>query len=82
MRQSGAALAATNYLSAGSACKRRDAVALGTNKGLQPRANERPADSFSFKLGRRRSWPEIGPVLLPTKSRQTTQLRGTFVVHV
>ncbi len=51
MRQSGATLAATNDLSAGSVCKRRDAVTLGRKKGLQPRANERPADSFSFKLG-------------------------------
>ena len=49
--QSGAALAATNDLSAGSVCKRRDAVTLGRKKGLQPRANERRADSFSFKLG-------------------------------
>ncbi len=49
---SGATLAATNDLSAGSVCKRRDAVTLGRKKGLQPRANERPADSFSFKLGR------------------------------
>ncbi len=54
-RASGATLAATNDLSAGSVCKRRDAVTLGRKKGLQPRANERPADSFSFKLGRRSS---------------------------
>jgi hypothetical protein len=40
----------TNDLSAGSVCKRRDAVRLGRKKGLQPRANERPAGSFSFKL--------------------------------
>jgi hypothetical protein len=45
---SGTTLAATNDLSAGSVCKRRDAVRLGTKKGLQPRADERPADSFSF----------------------------------
>jgi hypothetical protein len=51
LRQSGATLAATNDLSAGSVCKRRDAVRIGRKKGLQPRANERPADSFSFKLG-------------------------------
>ncbi len=51
-RASGPTLAATNDLSAGSVCKRRDAVTLGRKKGLQPRANERPADSFSFKLGR------------------------------
>ncbi len=50
-RQSGATLAATNDLSAGSVCKRRDAVTLGRKEGLQPRANKRPADSFSFKLG-------------------------------
>ncbi len=52
-RQSGATLAATNELSAGSVCKWRDAVTLGRKKGLQPRAYERPADSFSFKLGGR-----------------------------
>ncbi len=51
-RLSGTTLAATNDLSAGSVCKRRDAVTLGRKKGLQPRANEPPADSFSFKLGR------------------------------
>ncbi len=51
-RASGATLAATNDLSAGSVCKRRDAVTLGRKKGLQPRANERPAGSFSFKLAR------------------------------
>ncbi len=50
-RQRGATLAATNDLSAGSVCKRRDAVTLGRKKGLQPRASERPAGSFSFKLG-------------------------------
>jgi hypothetical protein len=50
-RASGATLAATNDLSAGSFCKRRDAVTLARKKGLQPRANERPAGSFSFKLG-------------------------------
>ncbi len=49
--QSGATLAATNDVSAGSVCKRRDAVTLGRKEGLQPRANERPAGSFSFKLG-------------------------------
>ncbi len=54
MRQSGTTLAATNDLSAGSVCKQRDAVTLGRKKGLQPRAYERPADSFSFKLGRHR----------------------------
>ncbi len=51
-RLSGTTLAATNDLSAGSVCKRRDAVTLGRKKGLQPRASERPAGSFSFKLGR------------------------------
>ncbi len=51
-RHSGTTLAATNDLSAGSVCKRRDAAALGRKKGLQPRANERPAGSFSFELGR------------------------------
>jgi hypothetical protein len=51
-RLSGTPLAATNDLSAGSVCERRDAVTLGRKKGLQPRASERPAGSFTFKLGR------------------------------
>ncbi len=50
-RQSGAPLAATNVKTAGSVCKRRDAVRLGRKKGLQPRVNERPAVSCSEKLG-------------------------------
>jgi hypothetical protein len=50
-RQSGAPLAATNVKTAGSVCKRRDAVRLGRKKGLQPRANERPAVGCSEKLG-------------------------------
>lgn len=55
-RLSGTTLAATNDVSVGSVCKRRDAATLGKKKGLQPRANERPAGSFSFKLGRGRSF--------------------------
>ena len=51
-RQSGAPLAATNVKMAGSVYKRRDAVRLGRKKGLQPRANERPAVGCSEKLGR------------------------------
>jgi hypothetical protein len=50
-RQSGAPLAATNVTTAGSVCKRRDAGRLGRKKGLQPRANERPAVGCSEKLG-------------------------------
>jgi hypothetical protein len=42
VRQRGATLAATNDLSAGSVCKRRDAVTLGRKKGLQPRAKNGP----------------------------------------
>jgi hypothetical protein len=49
-RQSGAPLAATNVKTAGSVCKRRDAVRLGRKKGLQPRANERLAVGCSEKL--------------------------------
>ncbi len=52
-RQSGAPLAATSVKTAGSVCKRRDAVRLGRKKGLQPRANERPAVGCSEKLGGR-----------------------------
>jgi hypothetical protein len=36
--QSGTPLAATNKMSAGSVCKRRDAMHLGRKEGLQPRA--------------------------------------------
>jgi hypothetical protein len=50
-RQSGAPLAATNVKTAGSVCKRRDAVRLARKEGLQPRANERPAVGCSEKLG-------------------------------
>jgi hypothetical protein len=53
-RQSGAPLAATNVKTAGSVCKRRDAVHLGRKEGLQPRPNERPAVGCSEKLGRAR----------------------------
>jgi hypothetical protein len=49
-RQSGAPLAATNVQTAGSVCKRRDAVRLERQEGLQPRANERPAVGCSEKL--------------------------------
>ena len=49
-RQSGAPLAATNVKTAGSVCQRRDAVRVGRKKGLQPRANERPAVGCSEKL--------------------------------
>ncbi len=54
LRQSGAPLAATNVKTAGSVCKRRDAVRLGRKEGLQPRANERPAVGCSEKLAARR----------------------------
>jgi hypothetical protein len=53
LRQSGAPLAATNVKTAGSVCKRRDAVRLGRKQGLQPRANERPAAGCSEKLASR-----------------------------
>jgi hypothetical protein len=46
-RQSGRPLAATNVQTAGSVCKRHDAVHLGRKKGLQPRANKRPAVACS-----------------------------------
>ena len=49
-RQSGAPLAATNVKTAGSVCKRPDAVRLGRKEGLQPRASERPAVGCSEKL--------------------------------
>jgi len=49
-RQSGAPLAATNVKTAGSVCKRRDAVRPGRKEGLQPRASERPAVGCSEKL--------------------------------
>ncbi len=51
-RQSGAPLAATIVKTAGSVCKRRDAVHLARKEGLQPRANERPAVGCSEKLAR------------------------------
>jgi len=47
VRQSGRPLAATNVQTAGSVCKRHDAVHLGRKKGLQPRASERPAVACS-----------------------------------
>ena len=61
-RQSGAPLAATNVKTAGSVCKRRDAMRLGRKEGLQPRASERPAVGCSEKLGRERldEWPYDG----------------------
>ena len=46
----GAPLAATNEMPAGAICKRRDVVTLGRKKGLQPRANERPAVSCCDEL--------------------------------
>ena len=49
-RQSGAPLAASNVKTAGSVCRRRDAVHLGRREGLQPRASERPAVGCSEKL--------------------------------
>ncbi len=51
-RQSGAPFAATNVKTAGTVCKRRDAVPLARKEGLQPRAGERPAVGCSEKLGR------------------------------
>jgi len=47
VRQSGRPLAATNVQTAGSVCKRHDAVHLRRKKGLQPRASERPAVACS-----------------------------------
>ncbi len=70
MRQRGATLAVTNDLSAGSVCKRRDAVTLARKKGLQPRANERPAGSFSFKLAR-----PYSPVAAPAAAISRTVQR-------
>ena len=49
---SGRPLAATNVKTAGSVCKRHDAVHLGREKGLQPRASERPAVACSAELAR------------------------------
>ena len=50
-RQSGRPLAATNVQTAGSVCKRDDAVRLVRKEGLQPRASERPAVACSAELG-------------------------------
>ena len=48
----GTALAATNEMSAGASCKRRDATALGRlTSRLGRRANERPAVSCCDELG-------------------------------
>ena len=48
----GAPLAATNEMSAGAMCKRRDATALGRLPSrLGQRANERPAVSCCDELG-------------------------------
>ena len=51
-RPSGRPLAATNVETAGSVCKRHDAVYLGRKEGLQPRASERPAVACSAELAR------------------------------
>ncbi len=78
-RLSGTALAATNDLSAGSVCKRRDAVTLGRKKGLQPRANKRPADSFSFKLAGALRYVTDSPTVSTWASagRQNSRTRDT-----
>jgi hypothetical protein len=52
--------------SAGSVCKRRDAVTLGRNEELQLRASERPATSCSEELGSRSRGAEYG---IPNSTR-------------
>ncbi len=72
-RQSGAPLAATNVTTAGSVCKRRDAVRLGRKEGLQPRASERPAVGCSEKLGAARDGESLRDhVVVPENERRKT----------
>ena len=74
-RQSGALLAESNVKTAGSVCKRRDAVRLGRQKGLQPRANERPAVRCSEKLG----GGSVGSITALPAPPQRLSLQGRVV---
>ena len=79
----GAPLAATNEMSAGAICKRRDVVTLGRKKGLQPRANERPAVGCCDELGAGGLMYRSGERQLCFRARQpnASELQGARITR-